>query len=199
VGTPIRTTHADGAVFRPRDIDIEGMHGLPVWLSSDVLIGIALALVVALAGFVVLSLASTGENGPRTVGTAIPSEAPGVATSAPQLSPQPALTGTDGAAAATPTFNASTGTVELVLEATERVWVRVSVDGVPVLEGILAPGTPQQWQGAQQIMLETGNAAGLQAVVNGQPQGPLGERRGEVVVLAWGPEGRLPLTPTPQP
>jgi hypothetical protein len=66
------------------------------------------------------------------------------------------------------------------------------------LEGILAPGAPQTWQGAEQIVLETANGAGLQAKVNGQPQGQLGQR-GEAVVLAWGPDGPLALTPTAQP
>jgi len=86
----------------------------------------------------------------------------------------------------------------LDLEATEHVWVRVTVDGNQVLEGILAPDAPQSWQGAELITLETANGAGLGAVVNGQPQGPLGER-GQAVVVAWGPNGQVSLTPTPSP
>jgi hypothetical protein len=67
-----------------------------------------------------------------------------------------------------------------------------------VLEGILVPGAPQTWQGAQQITLETANGAGLEAVVNGQPQGQLGER-GQAVILTWGPNGLLSVTPTATP
>jgi hypothetical protein len=95
---------------------------------------------------------------------------------------------------ATPTFGGGGGVVTLNLEATEHVWVRVTVDGAVVLEGTMAPGTAKEWQGVQQIMLETPNGAGLKAVVNGQPQEALGER-GQVIVRAWGPTG--PVTPAP--
>jgi hypothetical protein len=101
-------------------------------------------------------------------------------------------------AAATPTFNANAGNVQLSLESVEHVWVRVTVDGNIVLEGILAPGAPETWQGTEQIVLETANGAGLNAVVNGQPQGPLGER-GQAITLAWGPSGSIAPPPTAAP
>jgi hypothetical protein len=101
-------------------------------------------------------------------------------------------------AAVTPTFDVSTGSVQLTLEATEHVWVRVTVDGVNVREGILQPGTPETWQGTQQIVLETANGAGLRALVNGQPFENLGQR-GQPITLAWGPSGPATPVPTPAP
>jgi len=198
--TPVRTTGEDGAVFRPRDISIERMSTMPAWLSSDIIIGVFLALLVAVVGFGLIRLMSDSADETTEGGT----------TTSPGLTPvvtQDPLQPTSGAgvspgeatpAPVTPTFDASLGSVQLSLEATEHVWVRVTVDGAQVLEGILAPGAPQAWQGTQQILLETPNGAGLQAMVNGQPQGPLGER-GQPITLAWGPNGLLPSVPTSLP
>ncbi len=196
--TPVRTTGEDGAVFRPRDIAIERISTMPAWLSSDILIGVFLALLVAVVGFGLIRLVSDNAD-ETTAGDTSPGLTPvvtqnllqptsGAGVSPGEVTPEPV----------TPTFDASLGSVQLSLEATEHVWVRVTVDGAQVLEGILAPGVPQAWQGTQQILLETPNGAGLQATVNGQPQGPLGER-GQPITLAWGPNGLLPITPTPLP
>jgi cytoskeletal protein RodZ len=185
--SPVPTTSEDGAVFRPRDIDIERMSGLPAWLSSDIFIGVGLALLVALAGFIFLTLFLGNESEPAGDESA----SPRATQSGPQATLRGEISPPDATAVpVTPTFDASIGNVQLNLEATEHVWVRVTVDGVQVLEGILAPNTPQTWQGTQQIVLETANGAGLAAEVNGQPQESLGER-GEAVVLVWGPNGLL--------
>lgn len=187
----VRTTNQDGAVFRPRDIDISGTARPPAWLSSDVLIGVALALVVAIVGFSLLRLASGNSDD----GAGAPTTSPAMTRSAPQATAgSGSAPGEATPAAVTPTFDASVGAVELSLVATEHVWVRVEVDGVQVLEGILAPDVAQSWRGTRQIVLETSNGAGLDAVVNGQPQERLGER-GESITLVWGPGGPLLLTP----
>jgi cytoskeleton protein RodZ len=197
VGSPVPTTNDEGTVFRPRDIDIERMDWLPAWLSSDILIGIALALVVAGLGFGLLQLIGDNSSGTPAALTDTPAVTPMVTPG----TVQPTLGGAADQgtpAVATATFDAGLGGVQLSLEATEHVWVRVTVDGVQVLEGILVPGAPQMWQGAQQITLETANGAGLEAVVNGQPQGQLGER-GQSIILTWGPNGLLSVTPTAAP
>ncbi len=91
----------------------------------------------------------------------------------------------------TPTFPVSTaGGVTLTLEALEHVWVRVTADGFVAFEGMLAPGTPQTWNAADQVVVDTGNGAGVVAVVNGQSQGSLGHR-GQMSTRAWGPQGEL--------
>ena len=191
--SPVPTTAEDGAVFRPRDIDIGGVSQLPSWLSSDIIIGVALALVVAALGYGLLRLAFGDSNEPSASST------PETTRSTLRAATEAPLSGGESTpGSVTPTFDASMGHVQLGLEATEHVWVRVTVDGAPVLEGILAPNTPQTWQGTQYITLETANGAGLQTVVNGQPQGPLGER-GQAVTVSWGPDGLLSATPTASP
>jgi cytoskeletal protein RodZ len=189
IETQGRTTGEDGAVFNPRDISIESSPRVPAWLSSDIVVGIALALLLIVVVWGASRLLSNDSGD----GTATPR-----ATSAlfvPALTntaPQPTSGAEIQPPATTPTFDASIEGVQLALQATEHVWVRVTVDGAIVLEGILAPGLPQTWQGTQQIKLEAANGAGLQATVNGQPLGVLGER-GQQVVLAWGPGG--PVAP----
>lgn len=91
---------------------------------------------------------------------------------------------------ATPTFPVSTSGVTLTLEAREHVWVRVTVDGFTAFEGMLSPGNPQTWVGNEMVIVETGNGAGVLAIVNGQPQGPLCGR-GEVCTRGWGPTGEI--------
>jgi len=197
--SPVLTTRADGAVFRPRDIDIESRGGMPTWASSDIIIGVTLALVVAALGFVLLRLAFIDSNESAAGGTAVPGLTPVVTESVSQpTAGAGGLPGEATPAPATPTFDASVGSIQLDLEATEHVWVRVTVDGARVLEGILAPNAPQSWQGTELIVLETANGAGIQAIVNNQPQGALGER-GQAVVVAWGPNGQVLLTPAPGP
>ncbi len=195
----VPTTGVNGVVFRPRDIDIDRRRGMPSWFSSDIIIGVVLALVVAAVGFGLIRLAF-GSSNETTAGT---TTGPVTTLAVTQSALQPTtgagmLQGEAMSAPATPTFDSSIGNVQLDLEATEHVWVRVTVDGGQVLEGILAPDAPQSWQGAELIILETANGAGLTAVVNGQPQGQLGER-GQAIVLAWGPNGQVSITPTPGP
>ena len=189
----VQTTGAGGVVFEPRNIDIEHPVGMPDWLSWDILIGVALALLVALVGWGLLTLVFDDSD----QASAAPTEMPGLTPAVTQDVPAPTaesggLVEPAAPDAITPTFDTTAGNVQLSLEATEHVWVRVTVDGNVVLEGILAPGMPETWQGAEQIVLETANGAGLDAVVNGQPQGPLGER-GQTITLAWGPSG--PVAP----
>ena len=95
--------------------------------------------------------------------------------------------------AATPTFLVSAdGGVKLTLESTEHVWVRVTVDGLTAFEGIMAPGKPQSWSGDEQVIVDTGNGAGLLVAVNDQPQGVVGGR-GQVSSRAWGPSGEVDI------
>lgn len=96
---------------------------------------------------------------------------------------------------ATPTFPvAASEGVTLTLEPLEHVWVRVNVDGEVAFEGLLDPDTPQSWTAEDMVVVETGNGAGVIAVVNGQPQGPIGGRA-EVSARGWGPEGELDIPP----
>jgi cytoskeleton protein RodZ len=193
-GSPVPTTREDGAVFRPRNIDIERQATMPSWLSSDIIIGVALALVVAAVGLGLLRLAFSDGDETSSGSVQEPALTPVLGESTPMPTSSVGLAPGE----ATPTFDANIGAVQLDLESTEHVWVRVTVDGSQMLEGVLAPNSPQTWRGTELIVLETANGAGLEAVVNGQPQGPLGER-GQAIVLAWGPSGQVSITPTASP
>lgn len=92
--------------------------------------------------------------------TAAPVAVPGVQPTRPPTQP-PAATG---------------AAVQVALDALERAWVRVRVDGAVVFEGIPPPGPTAAWQARQSIGVETGNAGAFEAVVNGQRVGRLGDR-----------------------
>ena len=73
--------------------------------------------------------------------------------------------------------------VSLTLTSVEHVWARVTTDGQIAFEGLMEPGTAQNWQANQEIIVETGNAAALTVTYKGQSS-TLG-RRGQVVARAW--------------
>ena len=65
-----------------------------------------------------------------------------------------------------------------------RSWVRIVVDNSVALEAVLEPGEMRSWEAGESIILRTGNAAGLQAILNGQTLPPLGGT-GEVIEIQW--------------
>lgn len=181
---------APGAPRVPRPISLQPVESAGVrvpWLL--ILIGIFLLGGLAL-GVVWLTthpgrVFSGGARPTAVASPARPMAFPSpLATMAP-ASPTPPPTPT-----AAPTFPVSTSGVTLTLEAREHVWVRVTVDGFTAFEGMLSPGNPQTWVGNEMVIVETGNGAGVVAVVNGQPQGPLCGR-GEVCTRGWGPAGEI--------
>jgi len=117
---------------------------------------------------------------------------PATATSPPKtaLAPEAA----DEPVSATPTLSASSvsseGGVTLTLNATEHVWTRVKSDNRTVFEGMMTSGQTETWSGQEMIVVETGNGAGLQVSVNGQPQGTMCARA-QVCTRAWGPMGEI--------
>jgi transcriptional regulator with XRE-family HTH domain len=70
--------------------------------------------------------------------------------------------------------------VFLTVNATQRTWMRLTVDGAELFTGTLRPGTVLEYSGNQTISLTASNAAALDLVFNGQAQGVLG-RRGQHV------------------
>lgn len=74
--------------------------------------------------------------------------------------------------------------LQLALDARERAWVRVRVDGNVVFEGIppIGPGIP--FSANQNIQVETGNAGAFDIILNNVRLGPLGARN-ETVVKTW--------------
>jgi cytoskeletal protein RodZ len=102
----------------------------------------------------------------------------------PVATPAIALAG----ASPSPAIPAGTGPERgLVVDAkvTDRTWMEVWVDGQSVMAETVQSGFTRSFTGEQQVRMRVGNAAGVQVVVNGQTQGPLGVR-GQAVDAIWG-------------
>ncbi len=81
-----------------------------------------------------------------------------------------------------------------------RSWVRIVVDNSVALEAVLEPGELRSLEATDSIILRTGNAAGVQATLNGQTLPPFGGT-GEVIEIQWRlVDGQIvQSTPTAQP
>jgi hypothetical protein len=84
-----------------------------------------------------------------------------------------------------PTLPATMETIQMRLDITERTWMRVTIDGEVVFEGLARKGDePYVWEALQEAHLLTGNAIGIFVTINDVPLGKLGGR-GEVVDETW--------------
>jgi hypothetical protein len=84
-----------------------------------------------------------------------------------------------------PSLPATMETIQLQLDITERTWMRVTIDGEVVYEGLARKGDePYVWEALQEAQLLTGNAIGVFVTINDVPLGKLGGR-GEVVDETW--------------
>jgi hypothetical protein len=63
--------------------------------------------------------------------------------------------------------------------------MEVWVDGRSVMAETVQTGFTRSFTAEQQVRMRVGNAAGVQVVVNGATQGPLGGR-GQAVDAFWG-------------
>jgi len=90
--------------------------------------------------------------------------------------------------------------LEVQVNVLSTSWVRVRVDGQEVLQATLPAGSNRTWVGKQRIELRVGNAGGVEATVNGQPLGVLGQP-GQVLERAWalGPNGEVQPVATSTP
>jgi cytoskeletal protein RodZ len=140
--------------------------GIPTWI---LIVG-AVVLFVAGALLVISALSSAGQS-------PAPSDVPNV------------LNSIDGAAATDQTALAPLGSepVSITLAADEHVWVRITIDGQTAFAGLLDPGSSQEWQAANEIIVETGNAAALKVTHQGQTN--IVGKRGQIVARAWGRQG----------
>jgi cytoskeleton protein RodZ len=136
---------------------------------------------------------------PTAIPTATPTSLPTVAavveptstsTSLPTSIPTPTPTSVP-TNTSTPSISAG---IEVELNIVEYAWLRVIVDGEEAFAGSLEAGTTQTWRGRESVALRCGNAGGVEAIVNGESLGLLGER-GQVVDVEWFAEG---ITPAPE-
>jgi transcriptional regulator with XRE-family HTH domain len=87
----------------------------------------------------------------------------------------------------------------LTINATQRTWMRLTVDGAELFVGVLRPGAALEYSGNQSIRLTASNAAALDLVFNGQAQGVLG-RRGQRVDAEFTASGaRISSAPSFEP
>lgn len=90
---------------------------------------------------------------------------------------------------------ALTGTsVVISIQVLQRTWLRVTVDGEVVREGLAQPGEVWQYEGIQSVGVRANNAAALDLTVNNQPQGTLGAR-GELFDYTFSLDGGAAAPP----
>jgi cytoskeleton protein RodZ len=157
---------------------------MPQWLSLETLIIACIVLIILLVVVIVaMYIVSQGAGSERTVTAVAPATASGGVITLSTQTPTPI--------AVTPTFPADPeGYVMLTLQATEHVWVRVTVDGLTAFEGMLEPERPETWSGRKEVAVATGNGGGLQVTINGQLQGTMCDRA-ETCIRSWGPTGEV--------
>lgn len=175
---------------------------LTLLLSGDLLFGIL--VVVALATFALwsINLISAAHSKPTLRTTPIPevlAQNPALATFTPTLietlsTPSPTL-------ALTPfTLPTQSDNVQVVIIVLERVFLRVVVDGHPVLEERALPGNTYTYNANKSIEILTANAGVIRVFYNGNDLGLLGDF-GQTLTRIFTAQGiatpTATLSPTP--
>jgi transcriptional regulator with XRE-family HTH domain len=88
------------------------------------------------------------------------------------------------------------GRAVVVLEAQQRTWVRVQVDGNIVFEGLMRPGSSAQYEGTMEVAVYTANGSAISIKYNGSDLGVPGGR-GQLLDLRFTPDGHTIATPAP--
>ncbi len=130
-------------------------------------------------------------NGVTTTQTAIATATPAGTSVISDVAAIPATpTSQPGETAIPPTVQPlAGGGVQLVLDARERAWVRVRVDGNIVYEGIPQIGPNASWRGQNTVGIETGNAGAFDVILNNTRIGPVGARNA-TVTISWDALGK---------
>lgn len=166
------------------------------WVEQYLPYGLGALVLVGVLAFLILIVAPAAQGWiatilpPQTQTTDEPAFVPQVTIFAPQptrapMADQPTPTAAEPVPQpVTPAQPAPAGGLQLALDARERAWVRVRVDGNVVFEGIppLGPGIP--FSANESIQVETGNAGAFDIILNNVRLGPLGARN-ETVVKTW--------------
>lgn len=173
----------DNIQIRPIPAEISTPRTFPF---RPIVVVAVLMLVSLLAVYLWGQYTSFLENVERidAVPTVRPADKPVVIGPTPSPPPSP---GTNSPVAAARSPNALAPAQGLVVDTkvVERTWIEVWVDGRSVLAETVQSGFTRSFTAEQQIRMRVGNAAGVQVVVNGATQGPLGVR-GQAVDAIWG-------------
>jgi cytoskeleton protein RodZ len=106
-------------------------------------------------------------------------------SNAPASAPQPVEKPSTAPAEAKPEARSD---FEVQIRARQDTWVSVSADGKLLLEGVLNASTERTLNARNQMVLKTGNAAGVELSHNGRPVPPLGAEH-QVKTVVFTPEG----------
>jgi cytoskeletal protein RodZ len=74
--------------------------------------------------------------------------------------------------------------IALTARVGQRAWVRVTADGLVALETTLEPGQTQSWDANNSLKVLTGNAGGIELILNGAEMGKMGNV-GQVIERSW--------------
>jgi cytoskeleton protein RodZ len=143
------------------------------WAGHPLAVSGALLLILG-GGLVALKLVS--QPAPTPMGE------PRAAVRAPEPAPESAAPGAPSvsvphAAAAPAITQARVPEMQrLVVKAVEPTWIRVQIDDARVVEELLTAGARREWTSDRRFVLTTGNAGGIEVVLNGRPLPSLGAR-----------------------
>jgi len=184
---------------------------LPFWrvlLTTDLLFGGGMAIMLVIFAIwgisFVVSIQSSArpQATPPSISDVLGSGTP-LATSLQEVTLIPAqntpLAAPQDATATieTPTLGANIN-VQLILVATERTYLRVTVDGKVKFDGRVDPGSAYPFDAEKQIDVLVGNAAALTVKFNGRDLGLMGNF-GEVIDRVYTAQGAATPTGTPPP
>lgn len=94
----------------------------------------------------------------------------------------------------------NTGSIQLVVVGVQRTFLNVNADGKEVFNGRVVPGNVYTFTGSSKVIVNAGNAGGIQIFYNQKDLGVMG-MVGEVVLLEFTSNGYVTSTPmfTPSP
>ncbi|MGA2964814.1 MAG: RodZ domain-containing protein [Terriglobales bacterium] len=188
---------------------------LPWGLFAAVLLVVALALSIwshrrreharqSVPPVATTALAPAPSAATGGVSSEVPSET-GTAASPSSSSPttgSPAGGSVPSAIPATPPDSAAIapaapGEFTIVIHASQEAWVSIAADGKAISRETLQAGNERAFRGQKEIVVKTGNAGGLDFLLNGKKI-DAGGTSGEVRTVTFGPQGILPNAPEPR-
>lgn len=190
--------------FDPVNVDVGGGRRSDSGSGLRIIIILALILSIAIVAIRFVPMLTGNANGNESLANGIQEVVSGLANgqqAAAEESTDQATAPTPGSmitstsrnagivlptpTATRPTLPATMETIQMRLDITERTWMRVTIDGEVVYEGLARKGDePYVWEAFQEAQLLTGNAIGIFVTINEVPLGKLGGR-GEVVDETW--------------
>jgi cytoskeletal protein RodZ len=116
----------------------------------------------------------------------------------PPISPPAKATEVSSAPQAPAGPSIGSGSLQVVLNASEESWVSVTVDGKLLFSGILKPNDRREIKAEERVKVIAGNAGGLDISLNGKDLETLGPR-GQVRTIELTRAGAQVVSRTPKP